>query len=93
MAAISDDDDIVAGPQKMSLKCPVRQFDFDAFRTLSNGMDPAVELHAHQYALSVCAVCAFAMFRCNIMVLSDGADNDIYVPCLREGSEPRGSHH
>ena len=31
MAAVSDDDDIVAGPQKMSLKCPVSR---TVFRSL-----------------------------------------------------------
>lgn len=89
MAAISDDDDIVAGPQKMSLKCPVSQAESIASLTFSNLIQTTVELHAYQYALPFCSLCTFTMFRCDVVVLSDGADDDIHVPRLRKGSQPR----
>ena len=79
-----EDDDIVAGYQKMSLKCPVgsavsaRVYWLTCF---------TAELYAHHDPVSCEDVSAPTVFRCHVVVFSHGADNDMDVSRLREGSE------
>ena|ERR1700722_8652237 len=84
-----EDDDIVAGPQKMSLKCPVRELKHDLYRAYTH----AVELCPNQNAMPLIAMRASSMFRCNFVVFCDGTDDHMALSRLREGFEPRRFNH
>lgn len=79
--SMSLDDDIVAGPSKMSLKCPVSIIIAFAFQSPN---DVLVEFHASEYALSVFKMRAFSMLRCNVVVCNDGTNDDVVMSCLRK---------
>lgn len=84
------DDDIVAGHQKMSLKCPVGfSFDFRGDVALTY---VAAELHANNNALSLYTMRSFAVFRRNVLVFGHGADDNMAMSSLRESVECGGSH-
>ncbi len=87
----SEDEDIVAGHQKMSLKCPVSDHLHPV--SASRLTSPLAELHADPNALSLEFLRAPAVLRCYVVVLGDGADHDMVVSCMRESPERRGSHY
>lgn len=87
--SVNADDDIVAGPSKMSLKCPVSD---SPLRLRSCGFlncRPA-ELHEGGHTLSFLEMCALTMFRCNFLVFDDGTDHHVVMPCMREAAGLQG---
>lgn len=83
IAVNTGDDDIVAGPQKMSLKCPVRQTCLQGllYRVL---ICLAAELYACVHSLSLFKMCPCAVLRCHILVFYDGTNYDLALPSLRK---------
>ena len=55
----SEDDDIIAGSQKLSLKCPVS---LDPLSPCLLLIPSTVELHAYFNAMSLFYVCTFPVF-------------------------------
>lgn len=49
------------------------------------------ELYACQYALPFSQMYTFTMFRCDVVVFGDGADDDLALPRLRANFGPQGS--
>ena len=90
--AASEDDDIVAGHQKMSLKCPVCPA-LNLTLYLPWLTSHIAELHANHATMPLVHMCASAMLRCHVVVLRHGADDNMAVPSLREGPERRGPHN
>jgi hypothetical protein len=82
----TDDDDIVAGPQKMSLKCPVSKSQYRQL-AISYYSLPLAELRARKHSLPLVAVRSSPVLRCYIVVFSNGADNDMAVSRMRKDSE------
>ena len=83
IAVNTGDDDIVAGPQKMSLKCPVRQTYLQGVlhRVL---ICLAAELYARVHPLPLVKMCSCAVLRCHILVFYDGTNYDLALPSLRK---------
>lgn len=78
--ANADDDDIVAGPQKISLKCPVGSsrpyLILDGAEAPSHGTD---KLHANRGTLAVTQMRACVLLRRNVLVFDDGDHVDMAV--------------
>lgn len=78
LQSITEDDDIVAGPQKMSLKCPVRNIS-----ALHDPVDAfLVEFCPHCSTNSVVEMCTFSMFRRYIVVFGHGTNYNVALSCL-----------
>lgn len=80
--SVAEDDEIIAGEQKMSLKCPVRPIDADPKRGSLNPLARIVELCPDQPSHQVEEMRPSTMLRCNVMVQHDGADDDVALPHL-----------
>jgi hypothetical protein len=78
---VADDDEIVAGEQKMSLKCPVSPIDTDCNEGISFSWH-IVELRPYQAPCSIEEMRPSPMFRCNVMVQHDGADDNVALSHL-----------
>lgn len=81
IATLEEDDDIVPGPQKMSLKCPVRTnlpFE-DGTPTYHSLRVRTVEFHSDQYSVSVVKMRASSMFRRYVVVLRNGANYNVVM--------------
>ncbi len=74
---MSDDDDIIIGPQKMSLKCPVS----DAIPVYNSPHTffPA-DFYEGANPLPVFQMRAPPMLRCYFLVFHDGADDNVVCP-------------
>lgn len=82
---MADDDEIVAGEQKMSLKCPVRPIRADKVNRF-HFVVHAAKLCPDQTPCTVEEMRPPPMFRCNLVVQHDGTDDNMALPYLREGA-------
>ncbi len=67
-----EDDDIVAGPQKTSLKCPVSTPASHAIVIVAlNASIFSAELWSYQYSVSLLAMCSCTVLRCHVVVFGE----------------------
>jgi hypothetical protein len=82
-AAEADDDDIVAGPQKTSLKCPVG-IPATLVVVVLNALVYSAKLLSYQYPVSFLALYSRTVLRCLIMVFGKRADDNVVLSSMRE---------